>query len=207
MSLAHHGVLFMDEILEFDRSVIESLREPMESREIHISRAHGTYVYPASFMLVGAMNPCPCGYLGDRDHACKDTSGEVSKYRSKLSGPILDRIDLFLQVPRVPMGEIQHRNHLDGLTTELAKAQVVRASQLAIARQGKLNSNLLPLELDALEIEEEARQMLLRAVERLSLSLRAYHRLLRVSRTIADLGSEQKIASEHVAEAMGYRQN
>ena len=196
----------MDEILEFARPVIESLREPMESREIRISRAHGTYAYPASFMLVGAMNPCPCGYLGDPEHVCKDTSNEVLKYRGKLSGPILDRIDLFVQVPRVPIGEIRQKS--DGLlTTAEAKERVSDASRIAISRQGKPNAELLPRELAELETESDALPLLEKAVERLALSLRAYHRILRVSRTIADLESSKKIASAHVAEAMGYRQN
>ncbi len=207
ISLAHHGVLFMDEILEFDRSAIESLREPLESREIRISRAYGTYAYPASFMLVGAMNPCPCGYLWDTIQACKDTASEISKYRGKLSWPILDRIDLFLQVPRPRLEEIKKQNSSNALTTECAKQKVSEASQIAMQRQGKLNANLRPHELDKLEIEEEAHQLLLRAIEQLSLSLRAYHRLLRVSRTIADLENHKKIAPAHVAEAMWYRQN
>ncbi|MDD2745026.1 MAG: YifB family Mg chelatase-like AAA ATPase [Candidatus Gracilibacteria bacterium] len=207
MSLAHHGVLFMDEILEFDRPVIESLREPMESREIHISRAFGTYTYPASFMLVGAMNPCPCGYLGDTEHICKDTANEILKYRSKLSGPILDRIDIFLTVPRVPLAEIQQRGTEKMLTTTQAKQQVEAAVQIAMQRQNKLNTNLLPQELEKMEIESEAYVLLQQAMERLSLSLRAYHRILRVSRTIADLEGTKKIAPAHVAEAIGYRQN
>ncbi len=206
MSLAHHGVLFMDEILEFDRPVIESLREPMESREIHISRAHGSYTYPASFMLVGAMNPCPCGYMGDPDHPCKDTANEITKYRSKLSGPILDRIDIFVQVPRVPIEEIRQKSD-NYLSTSDAKKLVEQSSNFAMERQGKLNANLLPQELSELWIETDAQQLLEKALERLSLSLRAYHRLLRVSRTIADLESSKKITSAHVAEAMGYRQN
>lgn len=149
MSLAHHGVLFMDEILEFDRPVIESLREPMESREIHISRAHGSYTYPASFMLVGAMNPCPCGYMGDPDHPCKDTANEITKYRSKLSGPILDRIDIFVQVPRVPIEEIRQKSD-NYLSTSDAKKLVEQSSNFAMERQGKLNANLLPQELSEL---------------------------------------------------------
>lgn len=205
ISLAHRGVLFLDELLEFQRPVIESLREPMESREIRISRIHGTYAYPASFMLVGAMNPCPCGYLGDPQHVCKDTANEISKYRGKLSGPILDRIDLFVQVPRVPLGDLQCQER-GKLTTSDAKRMVQDASSFAHERQGKQNAELLPRELESLAIESDASELLQNAIERLSLSLRAYHRLLRVSRTIADLERAKKIASAHVAEAMGYRQ-
>ncbi len=204
MSLAHTGVLFFDELLEFDRGIIESLREPMESRTIHISRVYGNYTYPASFMFIGAMNPCPCGYLWDHERSCTDSSTEISKYRWRLSGPILDRIDMNIHVPRVSLIDIQNLPPSEYSTAE-AKALVVAAYSLAIERQWKPNSLLSPQEVGELEIEPSATEILMNATERLALSLRGYHRILRVSRTIADLECTKIIASAHIAEAIGYR--
>jgi magnesium chelatase family protein len=205
ISLAHNGVLFLDELPEFDRSVLEVLREPMESGSITISRAAQQAEFPARFQLIAAMNPCPCGYLGDGTARCRCTAEQVARYRRRLSGPLLDRIDIHIEVPRQPPDATQ----VDGRASE-SSAEVADRIGLAIdrqrARQGMRNH---ALEVKALEqharLDHSGRQLLHQAIERLQLSMRAYHRIIKVARTIADLEGKPQISATHLGEAIGYR--
>jgi magnesium chelatase family protein len=205
ISLAHHGVLFLDELPEFDRKVLEVLREPLESGRITISRAARQAEFPARFQLVAAMNPCPCGYLGHPNGRCHCTSEQVARYRSRISGPLLDRIDLHIEVPSLPR-ELLNTNLPTPENSEVVRARVRAAREFALSRQGKANSALGNREVDKFcKLGDAERRLLEQAIDRLGLSARAYHRLLRVARTIADLGTAQKINSAHIAEAIGYR--
>lgn len=207
ISLAHHGVLFLDEITEFNRNTLDALREPLENGCISLSRAAFKIDYPANFQLVAAMNPCPCGYLGDPQRACGScTPEQIKRYRQKISGPILDRIDLHIEVPRVPTQLLTgHDSHQPG-SRELREA-VIAARAIQQDRQGKLNA-----ELEAGQIEKHCQlrgsglNLLQQSVEQLGLSARSYHRILRVARTIADLEAATAIAPAHIAEAVNYRQ-
>ncbi|CAG0930943.1 MAG: Competence protein ComM [Rhodocyclaceae bacterium] len=202
ISLAHHGVLFLDELPEFERRVLEALREPLESGHIRVARAAHRVDYPAQFQLVAAMNPCPCGYLGAA--RCRCTPDQVARYRSKLSGPLLDRIDLHIEVPALAEGELQGK--AEGETSAAVRARVAAARAAQLARQGKPNSRLATKEIDRLCAPDAAgAQLLKQAIARLNLSARAYHRVLKVARTIADLAGAERIASAHVAEAIHYR--
>ncbi|HEY0721867.1 MAG TPA: YifB family Mg chelatase-like AAA ATPase [Gammaproteobacteria bacterium] len=205
ISLAHHGVLFLDELPEFDRKVLEVLREPLESGRIIISRAARQAEFPARFQLIAAMNPCPCGYLGHPNGRCHCTSEQVARYRARISGPLLDRIDLHIEVPSLPR-ELLNANHAVPESSERVRTRVVAARDFALSRQGKPNSALGNREVERhCKLGEGERRLLEQAIDRLGLSARAYHRLLRVARTIADLASERNIASGHIAEAIGYR--
>ena len=204
ISLAHQGVLFLDELPEFDRGVLEVLREPLESGRITISRAARQADFPAEFQLLAAMNPCPCGYLGHYMNKCRCTPDQVSRYRGKISGPLLDRIDLQIEVPAVPQLELVKA--AKGEATAAIAARVERAYQIQIARQGKPNAKLEPADIDVLCVPNEAGETLLKnAIQRLGLSARAYHRVLKVARTIADLAGVEKIETGHIAEAIQYR--
>jgi len=204
ISMALHGVLFLDELPEFDRSVLEVLREPMESGHITISRAARRADFPAQFQLIAAMNPCPCGYLGHYNGKCRCTPDQVARYRSKISGPLLDRIDIQIEVPAVPQDDLL--NKADGETSSAIQARVEIARQRQLARQDKANALLSVTEIDDLCTPDEAAIVLLQhAISRLNLSARAYHRVLKVARTIADLEGESVITSKHVAEAVQYR--
>src|SRR5690554_4678395 len=205
ISLAHQGVLFLDELPEFDRRVLEVLREPLESGRIVISRAAERLRFPARFQLVAAMNPCPCGYLGDAAGRCRCTPEQVQRYRNKLSGPLLDRIDLHVTVAReiTQLAPAQ----AEPLTSRHAAEQVARARQRQHARQGCANAFLdLPGLRRHCALADDDRQWLETACERLGLSLRAAHRLLKVARTLADLEDSERIARQHLAEALQYRQ-
>ncbi len=203
ISLAHHGVLFLDELPEFDRKVLEVLREPLESGQITISRAARQAEFPARFQLIAAMNPCPCGYLGDSSGRCRCAPDKIQRYRQRISGPLLDRIDLHVEVPRLPPKELQGMPGEDSCAVR-ARACAARAVQLE--RQGECNARLSGTDFDRHCHLQTSEQALLRhALERLHLSARAYHRILRVARTIADLDNAERIAAQHLSEAMGYR--
>jgi magnesium chelatase family protein len=203
ISLAHHGVLFLDELPEFHRRVLEVLREPLESGRIMISRAARQAEYPAQFQLVAAMNPCPCGYLGDASGRCRCTPEQIQRYRGRLSGPLLDRIDLHIEVPRLPFGELDGPR---GEPSQRVRARVMRAREYQYARAGSLNSRLDHQEIDAhCALQHGDRRLLQQAMERLKLSARAYHRILKVARTIADLADCSGIETAHISEALGYR--
>jgi len=203
ISLAHQGVLFLDEIPEFDRRVLEALREPLDSGRIHISRAARQAEFPAQFQLVAAMNPCPCGYFGDTRGRCRCTPDQVLRYRARLSGPLLDRIDLQVEVPALPADVLQQAA---GESSTAVRARVSAAWDRQVARQGKANARLATKEIDHYcQPEEAATTLLKHAINRFELSARAYHRLLKVARTIADLAGSAAIGAQHVAEAVQYR--
>jgi magnesium chelatase family protein len=208
VSLAHHGVLFLDETPEFKRNVLEVLRQPLENGDVTVSRAVASITYPASFMLVSAMNPCPCGYLGDPKHSCTCTGGQIQRYRRKISGPLLDRIDIHVEVPAVPYKDLSSdyagESSRDICTRVVAtrKLQLERFKKDKIFCNGQMKTRHIKkyciLKDDALSILETAMQ-------KLGLSARAYSRILKLSRTIADLECADDIASRHIAEAIQYR--
>ena len=207
ITLAHHGVLFLDELPEFDRHVLEVLREPLESGQITVSRAARQVDFPARFQLLAAMNPCPCGYLGDSAGRCRCTPDQVARYRSRLSGPLLDRIDLQVFVPRLESAELTAEHAPAAESSATVRERVTRARALQEQRAGKANAALTPKELERdCVLDEATRQLLVAALTRLSLSARAYHRVLKVARTIADLAGVQAVSVAHVAEALRYRQ-
>lgn len=203
ISLAHYGVLFLDELPEFDRRVLEVLREPLENGKITISRAARQAEFPARFQLVAAMNPCPCGYLGESSGRCRCAPDQVQRYRQRISGPLLDRIDLQVDVPRLPPGELQGKR---GETSAAVRERVTAVRTHQIARQGGCNAELTGSALDNhCRLGPEQEDLLRRALERLGLSARAYHRILRVARTIADMDGAEDIGTAHLSEAVSYR--
>ena len=207
ITLAHRGVLFLDELPEFDRSVLEVLREPLESGQITVSRAARQADFPACFQLVAAMNPCPCGYLGDADDRCHCTPDQVSRYRGRISGPLLDRIDLQLSVPRVEREALLAESAPASERSAEVRQRVIACRARQLARQGKPNARLSVPEVEALCIPDAAgRKLLETAMSRLRLSARAYHRVLKVARTLADLVGSEGIGPAEVAEALRYRE-
>jgi magnesium chelatase family protein len=204
ISLAHHGVLFLDELPEFDRDVLEALREPLESGRVSIARAARQAQFPARFQLVAAMNPCPCGHCGDRSGRCRCTPERIARYRGRVSGPLADRIDLKLEVPAPRESELVAP--VSGECSQAIRGRVQCARQLQVSRQGKTNALLGTREIDRhCATDREGDQLLRHALARLLLSARAYHRVLRVARSIADLAGKSTIAAEHIAEAIQYR--
>lgn len=204
ITLAHQGVLFLDELPEFDRRVLEVLREPLESGEIVIARARDKVRFPAQFQLVAAMNPCPCGYLGDNSNRCRCTPDQIQRYRGKLSGPLLDRIDLHLTVARE--GTMLKRPQETGMTTAEAASIVANAQRRQMQRQGCANAFLTPSSLHQhCALSDDDRRWLEMACERLGLSLRSAHRIIKVARTLADLEDVPDIGRQHLAEALQYR--
>ncbi len=204
ISLAHQGVLFLDELPEFDRKVLEVLREPLESGHITISRAARQAEFPARFQLVAAMNPCPCGYLGHPNGRCRCTSEQVARYRARLSGPLLDRIDMHVEVPPLPKGTLQQQQQMEGSATVRQRVSRCRARQLDL--RGKANSQLDNRELKRFcPLQNREAQLLEQATEQLGLSARAHQRILRLARTIADLEGLDEIGARHLSEAIGYR--
>ncbi len=208
VTLAHHGVLFLDELPEFRRSTLEVLRQPLEERDVTISRALRTIRYPANFMLVTAMNPCPCGYLGDPRRECRCSADEIRRYRGRISGPLLDRIDLHVDVSAVPWKELTDDRAGEPSSLVRARVEDARARQRARFAQPGLAFNAAMTARDVkrhCHPKPEAMALLERAIERLGLSARAYVRILKVARTIADLESSAGIRTPHVAEAIQYR--
>jgi len=208
ITLAHGGVLFLDELPEFDRSVLEVLREPLESGHIVISRAARQAEFPAAFQLLAAMNPCPCGYLGDASGRCHCTPERIERYRGRISGPLLDRIDMHLNVAPVARDVLMgDAGQTAAETSAQVRARVSTARGLAAQRGHDRNAAMGPGEIDTFcLLENSARSILEQAIARLGLSARAYHRILRVARTIADLAGAPRIGQAHVAEAIGFRQ-
>jgi magnesium chelatase family protein len=208
VSLSHQGVLFLDELPEWRREVLEVLRQPLEDRHVTLCRAAATVTYPADFLLVAAMNPCMCGYLGDPRHRCTCTPPEVAKYRARVSGPLMDRIDLHVEVPAVAFRDLASTAGGEASTVVRARAQ--RAADVQSARAGpgraRFNGRMDPAQVRALcRVGDEASRLLEAAMERLGLSARALDRVLKVARTIADLDGADGIGTVHVSEAIQYR--
>jgi len=204
ISLAHRGVLFLDELPQFDRRVLEVLREPLECGRITISRAARQADFPAQFQLIAAMNPCPCGYLGHPVKQCRCTPDNILRYQNKISGPLLDRIDMQIQVPALPHDELLKA--AEGESSALIASRVEQMCARQLARQGKQNNALSANEIDEYCKPDSAGENILRtAMARLDWSARGYHRVLKVARTIADLDGAENIAASHVAEAIQYR--
>jgi magnesium chelatase family protein len=202
-SLAHHGVLFLDELPEFPRNVLELLRQPLEDRSVTLARSNMTLSFPASFMLVAAMNPCPCGFYGDATRECRCTGAIIQRYLGKISGPLLDRIDLHIEVPAVPYKEMRGRD--DGVTSDHMRGRTLAARERQ-RRRGFYNSDIPPAKLRALcALDESGERTLEMAVRRMGLSARAHDRILKVARTIADLDESERVAAKHLAEAVQYR--
>lgn len=205
ISLAHGGVLFLDELPEFSHKVLEVLREPLESGEIHLARANAHIRYPAKFQLIAAMNPCPCGYYGDEKFVCRCSPDQISRYRCRISGPLLDRIDMHIQVPRINPTTISAHSNTEEASAKIQQ-RVKAAANLAFKRAGKNNSQLNSKELEqSCRLNAEAEALLLKAVNQLGLSARAMHRVMRVARTISDLEGTLSIVPNHISEALGYR--
>ncbi|MDB4542971.1 ATP-binding protein, partial [bacterium] len=205
VSLAHGGVLFLDELPEFNRQCLEVLREPLESGEITLSRARHRVTYPARFQLVAAMNPCPCGYLGDPQRACRCTPQQIQRYRDRISGPLLDRIDLHVPVLRLPAGDLLQAQGT-GESSLAVRARVLSCRAQQERRQGCANAQLQPRMLaEHCPLGPSQRKRLESAATRMRLSGRGLHRTLRVARTIADLEAVGSIENRHIAEALAYR--
>jgi magnesium chelatase family protein len=205
ISLAHHGVLFLDELPEFDRKVLEVLREPLESGHITISRAARQAQFPARFQLVAAMNPCPCGYLGHPSGRCHCSGEQVARYRARISGPLLDRIDMHIEVPPLPRGTLQEPQH-HSEPSATVQARVIACRNRQLERSGKANAQLGNREIKRdCRLSKSDALMLEQATERLGLSARAHHRILKVARTIADLAGSERIEQAHLGEAISYR--
>ena len=209
VSLAHHGILYLDELPEFSAKTLEVLRQPLEDRKITISRANYAVEYPCSFMFVASMNPCPCGYYGDPTHHCVCTPGQIQRYMSRISGPLMDRFDIHIEVPVVPFKELS--NMSSGEPSSSIRERVIKARQIQEERYKNHKGVYCNAQMSErmihqyAEPDESSLNMLRMAMEKLSLSARAYSRILKVARTIADLEGAEKVQSQHIAEAIGYR--
>jgi len=206
VSLAHLGVLFVDELPEFSRHVLEVLREPLESGCIHLSRAQGQAEYPARCQLIAAMNPCPCGYLSSTTHACRCTPEQVQRYRNKISGPLLDRIDMHIEVPALAASQLAEFQPIQEETSIKVQERVLAARVHQQTRGPHPNAKLTTREIvEFCKLDKPAEQLLTMAMEKLGISARAYHRILKVARTIADLDNSESIQNSHIAEAIQFR--
>lgn len=209
VSLAHHGVLFLDELPEFQKNVLEVLRQPLENTEVTISRASMSLTYPANFILLSAMNPCPCGYSSDPRHECSCSSVGIQKYMAKISGPLLDRIDLHIEVPAIPFEELASKEDGESSQRIRERVQIARNAQIKRFNQDPeihSNADMPPKMIRSIcKVDEESSKLLKSAISSLGLSARAYDRILKVSRTIADLSDSDDIRSEHISEAIQYR--
>jgi magnesium chelatase family protein len=206
VSLAHHGILFLDEFPEFSRSVLEVLRQPLEDRKVTISRAQGSFTFPTNIMCVAAMNPCPCGYLGHPSKPCKDSSLQIERYRGKISGPLWDRLDLHIDVP--PLRYTELSTEARGEPSSVIRERVVTARNRQSHRLGgsRTNAQMEPAEMKRFcTLSSESWKVLEMAIEQIGLSARACDRLLKVSRTIADLEGAEQIATAHLLEALNLR--
>lgn len=204
VSLAHHGVLFLDELPEFKRSALETLRQPLEDGKVTISRAAGTMTFPADFMLIAAMNPCPCGHYGDVKKACRCSPTQVQRYRARISGPLLDRIDLHVEVPAIEYKELASEE--DAEPSVEMRGRVEACRRLQLERTGAPNARLKPRQIKQLcKLDETGAGMLRLAMSEMNLSARAYDRILKVARTIADLAGSGQIQPDHLGEAIQYR--
>jgi magnesium chelatase family protein len=206
--LAHYGILFLDEFVEFPRHVLEMIRQPLEDGFVIVSRARKTIQFPAQFMLVAAMNPCPCGYFGSSLRACKCSPGQIARYVAKVSGPLVDRIDIHIDVPAVAFSKL--RSKARQIDSESLRASVVAARQTQVRRLGggkvRTNAHMSHQQLEKFcKIDSTGELMLKEAMMELGLSARAHDKICKVARTIADLDGSEEIHSEHLAEAIGYR--
>ena len=208
ISLAHFGVLFFDELTEFSRNILEALREPLENKEIIINRLNGNYKFPCNFMFVTSMNPCPCGYYGDEEHECKCTSQEIHRYLNKISGPLLDRIDIQIEVKRPQIEKISSNEKIETSAqirervNSARKIQLERYKKYGIYSNAELNTKLIA---EFCQLDQKGEELLQSAFKKLRLSVRAYERILKVARTIADLENRSNIEFQHIAEAIQYR--
>jgi magnesium chelatase family protein len=209
ITMAHRGVLFLDELPEFDRRVLDTLRQPLEERSILLSRAGISVRYPCDFTLIAAMNPCPCGYLGDARRECRCSAQQIRRYRRRVSGPFLDRIDLVVQVPRLTRDELTAR--VEGEPSSAVRVRVERARSVQWRRSAGHSGSVCNARLESrrlierCNVDAEASRLLEHAVDRYVLSARGYHRVLKVARTIADLADSGAVEAQHVAEALQYR--
>ena len=209
VSLAHHGVLFLDELPEFQKNVLEVLRQPLENTEVTISRASMSLTYPANFILLSAMNPCPCGYSSDPRHECTCSSVGIQKYMARISGPLLDRIDLHIEVPAIPFEELASKQDGESSAEVRKRVQLARDTQInRFIKEPHIHSNAdMPPKMirGICKVDSDSATLLKSAITNLGLSARAYDRILKVSRTIADLSECSEIRAEHISEAIQYR--
>ena len=208
ISLAHYGVLFLDELTEFHKSTLEVLRGPLEDRQITVSRVNGTFTYPSNFMFAASMNPCPCGYYGSKDKECTCTPTAIQKYMSKISGPLLDRIDICIEVCPVKYSKLDSNERIETSADIKKRVDKARKIQMERYRENKIlsNSELTPKLIEKYcKLDERGKKILEEAFNKLKLSARAYGRILKVARTIADLDDSENIQVKHIAEAIQYR--
>lgn len=208
ISLAHLGILFLDELPEFNRDALESLRLPLEDRKVTISRQNATVTYPSEFMLIASMNPCPCGYYGSQEKSCSCRPEQISRYISRVSGPLLDRIDIHIEVNPIPYNQLKQKQKME--TSQEIRNRVNQARKIQLERYQEYhifsNSELTPQLIEKFcELNDKGKQILEMAFNKLGLSARAYNRILKVARTIADLEGSEKIEERHLAEAIQYR--
>ena len=209
ISLTHRGILFLDEFPEFHRNVLESLRQPLEEGEVTVSRARGSFTYPAKFILIAAMNPCPCGYLNHPTKICTCSEAQIRRYKRKISGPLLDRIDLHVEVPQLKYGKLTSEKVAEESKSIRERVERARKIQRIRFKKEKIFTNS---EMDIsqikkyCQIKEDSNMLLRNAMDKMSLSARGYHRILKISKTIADLAGEENISKNHIAEALQYRE-